>query len=169
MSFARARRARERRNETRARLKAGELGLDIYDMRERLRQKGLVYRRQNEERSKSGAPEMRMPLNVARSATILIPQALKSGRIASPLLTLNFAPVAPISRAFAPMVRELKFDVCEMAIATFIQAKAHGKRLALLPIVTLARFQEVRVALPRGKRHSRARRSRGPAGGRPRL
>jgi len=40
------------------------------------------------------------------------------------------------------MVRELKYDVCEMAIGTFIQAKAYNKRIALLPIVTLARFQE---------------------------
>ena len=30
--------------QTRARLAAGELGLDIYGMRERLKQKGLVYR-----------------------------------------------------------------------------------------------------------------------------
>jgi 4-hydroxy-4-methyl-2-oxoglutarate aldolase len=37
--------ARERKEaETRARLKAGELGLDIYGMREKLRAKGLVYR-----------------------------------------------------------------------------------------------------------------------------
>jgi 4,5-dihydroxyphthalate decarboxylase len=40
------------------------------------------------------------------------------------------------------MVRELQFDVSEMAIGTFIQAKAYGKRLALLPVVTLSRFQE---------------------------
>ncbi len=32
----------------RARLKAGELGLDIYGMRDKLREKGLVYRRQGE-------------------------------------------------------------------------------------------------------------------------
>jgi 4-hydroxy-4-methyl-2-oxoglutarate aldolase len=37
--------ARERKEaETRARLQSGELGLDIYGMRERLAQKGLVYR-----------------------------------------------------------------------------------------------------------------------------
>ena len=37
--------AREKKEEgTRARLKAGELGLDIYGMREKLRAKGLVYR-----------------------------------------------------------------------------------------------------------------------------
>ena len=37
--------ARERKEEgTRARLQAGELGLDVYGMRERLAEKGLVYR-----------------------------------------------------------------------------------------------------------------------------
>ena len=37
--------ARERKEaETRKRLKAGELGLDIYGMREALARKGLVYR-----------------------------------------------------------------------------------------------------------------------------
>jgi 4-hydroxy-4-methyl-2-oxoglutarate aldolase len=35
--------------ETRARLQAGELGLDIYGMREKLAQKGLAYRRADEE------------------------------------------------------------------------------------------------------------------------
>jgi 4,5-dihydroxyphthalate decarboxylase len=68
--------------------------------------------------------------------------ALKADRVSSGLLELNFAPVAPISKAFAPMVRHLKYDVCEIATATFFQAKAYGKKIALLPIVTLARFQE---------------------------
>ena len=40
-----AARTREAKEEaTRARLKAGELGLDIYDMRDRLKEKGLTYR-----------------------------------------------------------------------------------------------------------------------------
>jgi 4-hydroxy-4-methyl-2-oxoglutarate aldolase len=38
----------EKEAETRARLKAGELGLDLYGMREKLKQKGLVYRAQSE-------------------------------------------------------------------------------------------------------------------------
>jgi 4-hydroxy-4-methyl-2-oxoglutarate aldolase len=38
----------EKEAETRARLKAGELGLDIYGMREKLNQKGLLYRAQSE-------------------------------------------------------------------------------------------------------------------------
>jgi 4-hydroxy-4-methyl-2-oxoglutarate aldolase len=38
--------ARERKEEgTRARLQAGELGLDIYGMREKLAEKGLTYRK----------------------------------------------------------------------------------------------------------------------------
>lgn len=68
--------------------------------------------------------------------------ALMDGRISSNLLTLDFASVTPISRAFAPMVRDLRFDVSEMAIATFLQAKACGKALVLLPVVLAARFQE---------------------------
>ncbi len=69
-------------------------------------------------------------------------RALKSGEIASDLLRLEFADITPINRAFAPMVRELRFDVSEMAIATFLQARAYRKPLVLLPVVMAARFQE---------------------------
>src|SRR5688572_12465807 len=69
-------------------------------------------------------------------------EALKSGRIASDRLRLEFADIPTINRAFAPMVREQRFDVCEMAIATFLQAKAWGKPLVLLPVVVAARFQQ---------------------------
>ena len=69
-------------------------------------------------------------------------EALRSGRIASAQLSLEFAEISPINRAFAPMVRERRFDVCEIAIGTFLQAKAYGKPLVLLPIAMAARFQE---------------------------
>lgn len=39
------------------------------------------------------------------------------------------------------MVRELAFDVCEMAIVTYLMAKAYGKPLVLLPAVMVGRFQ----------------------------
>lgn len=68
--------------------------------------------------------------------------ALLDGSVASPLLSLDVAEVKPISRAFAPMVRESSFDVSEMAIATFLMAKAWGKPLVLLPVCVAARFQE---------------------------
>lgn len=68
--------------------------------------------------------------------------ALKDGLVSSALVTLDFADIATINRAFAPMVREQRFDVCEMAIATFLQAKAYGKPLVLLPVTLAARFQQ---------------------------
>ena len=69
-------------------------------------------------------------------------KALKSGRVASELLKLDFVEISPVNRAFAPMARERKFDVSEMAIATFLQAKAFGVEITLLPIAMAARFQE---------------------------
>lgn len=90
-------------------------------------------------------------------------EALLDGRVASPLLALDHVGVKPISRAFAPMVREGRFDVSEMAIATFLMAKAWGKPLVLLPVVLAARFQEAallcRAASPiRGPEDLRGRR-----------
>ena len=69
-------------------------------------------------------------------------RGLLDGAVTSGLLRLEDAGIAPISRAFAPMVREARFDVSEMAIATFLQARAWGKPLVLLPVVLAARFQE---------------------------
>ena len=69
-------------------------------------------------------------------------RALKEGAVASDLLRLDLADIPVISRAFAPMVREGRFDVSEMAIATFLQARAVGRPLVLLPVVLAARFQE---------------------------
>jgi 4,5-dihydroxyphthalate decarboxylase len=55
---------------------------------------------------------------------------------------VTFADIAPINRAFAPMVRELRFDLSEMAIMTFLQARAHGVPVVLLPMGVAARHQE---------------------------
>lgn len=43
--------------------------------------------------------------------------------------------------AFKRVVRGLEFDVAELAIITFLLAKAHGKPYRLLPAVIMARFQ----------------------------
>jgi len=67
---------------------------------------------------------------------------LKAGQVATGDLRFDFADVPVITRAFAPMVRELRYDVCELAIGTFLQAKAHGKSIVLLPVVLAARLQE---------------------------
>jgi 4,5-dihydroxyphthalate decarboxylase len=78
----------------------------------------------------------------AAIATYPRTRALKEGQVPSPLLRLDLADIPVISRAFAPMVRELRFDVSEMAIATFLQARAMNRPLVLLPVVLAARFQQ---------------------------
>ena len=46
-----------------------------------------------------------------------------------------------VATQFKRVVRNLEFDVAEMAIMTYLIAKAHGKPYRLLPFVVLARFQ----------------------------
>jgi 4,5-dihydroxyphthalate decarboxylase len=66
---------------------------------------------------------------------------LKNGDIRSDRVALRFTEVEPINKAFLQMVRQEKFDVSEMAIATYLQAKAYGKPLTLLPVTMMGRFQ----------------------------
>lgn len=54
---------------------------------------------------------------------------------------LRIEPFPVISRAFAPMVRTECFDISEMALATFLMARAAGSTLVLLPVAMAARFQ----------------------------
>lgn len=68
-------------------------------------------------------------------------KAVKSGELHSDLFDLDFVEYTPTNTAFKPMVREQAFDVCEMAIVTFLMAKAHGKPLVLLPATMMGRFQ----------------------------
>ena len=67
--------------------------------------------------------------------------ALKSGAVRSPDVVLDFADVKAPATAFKRAVRNLEFDVAELAITTFLIAKAHGKPLLLLPAVVLGRLQ----------------------------
>ena len=68
-------------------------------------------------------------------------RALKQGDIKSERVVLNFTEIDPINKAFRMMAREQKFDVSEMAIVSYLQAKAYGKPLVLLPATMLGRFQ----------------------------
>lgn len=70
-----------------------------------------------------------------------VTRAMKSGAVRSPDLALDFADVKVPNTAFKRVVRNLEFDVAELAIVTFLLARAHGKPLSLLPAVVTARFQ----------------------------
>jgi 4,5-dihydroxyphthalate decarboxylase len=68
-------------------------------------------------------------------------RALKDGTIKSERVALQFTEIDPVNRAFMPMAREQKFDFSEMAIVTYLQAKAYGKPLVLMPATMMGRFQ----------------------------
>jgi 4,5-dihydroxyphthalate decarboxylase len=70
-----------------------------------------------------------------------VTEALKQGRMAPGGLAFDFADVKVPHTAFKRVVRDLEFDVAELAIMTFLLARAHGKPLKLLPAVLTARFQ----------------------------
>lgn len=68
-------------------------------------------------------------------------RALKQGEVRSPRLAFDFAEVKTPNHAFKRVVRDLEFDVAELAIGTYLTARAHGKPLVLLPAVVRGKFQ----------------------------
>jgi 4,5-dihydroxyphthalate decarboxylase len=67
--------------------------------------------------------------------------ALKEGRIKSDLVDFEFADVKVSNTAFKPLVREAKFDLAEVAIVTFLQARLYGKPYVLIPATVVGRGQ----------------------------
>ena len=67
---------------------------------------------------------------------------------------LDFADVKLPQRAFKRVVRDLEFDVSELALVTYLLAKAHGKPYRLLPAVVTARFQHPYLVCLKSKRLS---------------
>ena len=72
--------------------------------------------------------------------------ALKKGDVKSDLVDFDFADVKASNTAFKPLVREAKFDVAELAIVTFLQAKTYGKPYVLIPATVLGRGQHHTIA-----------------------
>ncbi len=67
-------------------------------------------------------------------------QALKDGTVKPRTFEFDFEEVPTIIQAFRRMVRGLEFDVSEMAITTYICARAHGKAFTALPIFPMRAF-----------------------------
>jgi 4,5-dihydroxyphthalate decarboxylase len=67
-------------------------------------------------------------------------RALKDGTVKPKTFEFAFEEVDPLIAAFRRMVRGLEFDVCEMAITTYICAKAHGKRMTAVPVFLVRAF-----------------------------
>lgn len=67
-------------------------------------------------------------------------QALKDGTVRAASFEFDFEEVPVIVDAFRRMVRGLEFDICEMAMTTYLCAKAHGKPFTALPIFLVRAF-----------------------------
>jgi 4,5-dihydroxyphthalate decarboxylase len=65
---------------------------------------------------------------------------IKSAAVAIAGIEPDFIEVAPIIGAFRRMVRDLEFDVCEMAPTTYMIARALGAPFVALPIFLMRRF-----------------------------
>ncbi|HLF38856.1 MAG TPA: ABC transporter substrate-binding protein [Burkholderiales bacterium] len=67
-------------------------------------------------------------------------RALKDGTVKPRTFQFDFLEVDPLIDAFRRMVRQLEFDITEMAITTYLCARAHGKRMTALPIFIVRAF-----------------------------
>lgn len=65
---------------------------------------------------------------------------LKTGEIGVEGAELDFIEVEPQIAAFRRMVRDVEFDICELAPTTYLIARAHGAPFTALPIFFGRRF-----------------------------
>jgi 4,5-dihydroxyphthalate decarboxylase len=68
--------------------------------------------------------------------------ALKQGRVISDIVKLDFSSAPKAAHnGFKPMIRDHAFDAGELAIVTYLQARAIGKPWIMLPMPVLGRHQ----------------------------
>lgn len=75
-----------------------------------------------------------------------VTRALRNGEVSSPLLRLEYADYDPSNLGFKAFVREAAFQAGELAIVTFLMAKARGAPLVLVPAPISGRFQHHCIA-----------------------
>jgi 4,5-dihydroxyphthalate decarboxylase len=74
-------------------------------------------------------------------------QALKDGSVRPKTFEFAFEEVDPLIAAFRRMVRASEFDICEMAITTYICAKAYGKPMTAVPVFLVRAFHHGAILL----------------------
>ena len=84
------------------------------------------------------------PLKTA-IATYPHTQALKTGDVSAGELAFEHIEVSPITRAFRRMCRALEFDVAEMAITTYLTAKAYNKPFTAIPVFIMRQFHHAPI------------------------
>lgn len=75
---------------------------------------------------------------------------LKDGSVAPEGFPLEFQEVPVLVQGFRRMVRELAYDVSEMALTTYLTAKEHGVKFTALPIFLVRGFHHNAIVVRRG-------------------
>ena len=72
---------------------------------------------------------------------------LKDGSVASTMFQMEHTEVSPVTSIFRRMVRGLEFDVAEMALSTYLCARAHGKAFTGIPVFLTRAFYHGGIAV----------------------
>jgi ABC-type nitrate/sulfonate/bicarbonate transport system substrate-binding protein len=67
-------------------------------------------------------------------------QSLMDGTVKPRTFEFDFEEVPVIIKAFRRMVRGLEFDICEMAMTTYLCARVHGKPFTAIPVFPMRAF-----------------------------
>ena len=65
---------------------------------------------------------------------------LKDGTVTSGMFDMEHIEVSPVTSIFRRMVRSLEFDVAEMALSTYMCARAYGKPITGIPVFLTRAF-----------------------------
>src|SRR5262249_46490319 len=82
--------------------------------------------------------KVRLKTNLADYASV---RALKAGEVRPDLVEFDIGGPKVATQGFKPMINAGAYDAGELAIGSFLQAKAYNRPLAMLPAVVMARFQ----------------------------
>jgi 4,5-dihydroxyphthalate decarboxylase len=80
-------------------------------------------------------------------------KAVKSGQASSLLVKFDFFEVKVANTQFKALVREAKYDLGELAMVTFLQARHYGKPYVLLPATIVGRNQHHTIFYNADKGH----------------
>ncbi|HJZ73752.1 MAG TPA: hypothetical protein VKE51_18550 [Vicinamibacterales bacterium] len=75
-----------------------------------------------------------------------VTMAMKDGRVTSSLVNLDYCGPKPAHDGFKAMIRGHAFDAGELAIITYLQARAWGKPFVMLPLPISGRLQHHCIA-----------------------
>jgi ABC-type nitrate/sulfonate/bicarbonate transport system substrate-binding protein len=77
-------------------------------------------------------------------------EALKTGEVVPHGFRFRFEEVPVLPQAFRRMVRQLEFDVSEMALTTYLVARAHGVAFTAVPVFLVRGFHHSAVQVLAG-------------------